>query len=96
MQWSYAFLALTHRSEIYWWLSGQSGRVVIDDNGDLEPDWALWYYSPDTDEIIKYMEFVIGVTNAYVSTWGKVIYQWLKLYSLVAHSIVNYNLMSCK
>ena len=49
------------------WILGQTGRVVIDDNGDLEPDWALWYNSPDTDGMIRYMEFSIGPDNTNVS-----------------------------
>ena len=71
----------------YSWLPGQSGRVVIDDNGDLEPDWALWYYSPDADEVIKYMEFAIGVNNTHVSISGKVIFLQSILPSQIARII---------
>ena len=61
--------------------------MVIDDNGDSEPDWALWYNSPDTDEVIKYMEFAIGVNNTHVSISGKVIILLSILPSQIAHIV---------
>ena len=66
--------------------------MVIDDNGDLEPDWALWYISPYTDEMIKYMEFNIGPNGTMVKAryWAvqpvHVIYAALEMHSFVKHS----------
>ena len=62
---------------------GISGRVTMDENGDPEPDFALWFNGPDTEEIIHCISLeMVPETNTIVILKQK---YWFKKFLLLYH-----------